>query len=420
MDAWTAQQLVEFAGRPRQDYVDALVNGWPLIQRAQINTPLRLCEWLAQVAHETGGFTILAENTNWSLSRACDLWPDRFSGATGAANKARFAACSSPQDKANLIYGSGGLAKALGNVESGDGWDYRGRGLDQLTGRDSYRAAARLIGTDLEEHPELLEQPAISLQVSLARWQQMGLNRFADWHYTRAIGNAINRGNAFSRHDPIGATSRLAWFERAWAVFGDGAAPSLPQGLAMGAFGSRVEALQNRLRELGYPVGSVDRVFGPTLARAIASFKMDHRRRSGGDLEPDEVVGPLTQAALDAGQPVEVSAERQAATEKDLAKAGSTEIKAGQHAEAAGTMVTAVGVAEGARQAGLLEQMQQTVGWVPSAHTFMVPVIDAVQWGLKHAVWVIAIVGGVWVWSKARSMKAARLLAHVRGINLWR
>lgn len=417
MQQWAEVELRAFAPMARDDYVKALIDGWGDLQRAEINTPLRLCEFLAQTAHETGGYRILAESTSWSAKRMCEIWPNRFKTSVDP----RILACGKdPEKLANLAYGTGDLARTLGNTENGDGWLFRGRGFLQDTGRSAYREMGQLVGIDFEGNPELMSNPALSLRSAIARWHKMGLNRFADRHYTRAIGNAINRGSPYRSQEPIGAKGRLEWFDRAWAVFGDAPVPAVPPGMALGAYGPKVEAVQMRLKELGYGVGTVDKVFGPTLSRAVVAFKVDHKLRTGQDLEPDEIVAGLTEAALDVGQPVLISDERASATETDLAAAGSQEVKTGQEAKTAGWVMVGTGAVEGARQSGGLDAMQNQLQWVPSAHSFMVPVIEAVKWGFQNAFWVIALAGGAWFWVKGRKIITERLKAHTSGMNLFR
>ncbi len=52
--------------------------------------------------------------------------------------------------------------KDLGNLNHGDGYKYRGRGFNQLTGRANYANVGKAIGVDLVNNPELLETPEVA------------------------------------------------------------------------------------------------------------------------------------------------------------------------------------------------------------------------------------------------------------------
>jgi putative chitinase len=400
----TAELIREFAPKAWEGYVDAFVAAKAEIEAAGINTPLIWSHFISQLAHESMGLAIVREDTSWSGERMKALWPKRF--PLGKLDPRIMACRGDPELLADLAYGK-------------DGWLYRGGGLIQLTGRDNYRAAGEAISVDLEGEPDLIEDPAISLKTALWYWTRADLNRFAVHNYGRAVGNGINRGNPYSALEPIGYHDRQRWFARAWALWGGGAAHPLEEELYLGAYGPKVSNVQARLKQLGYPIGAIDGVLGPTTARALAGFKLD-RRRQGVDLEPDERVGPLATAALDAAEPAPLSQDRIAATVTTLAASGSTEVVTGQRAKGTGQALLYTGAAAGAGQAGILDMVQDMLSWLPGIQATLVPAIAAVQWGLKHALWVAVVVAGVWMWIKGRDVILARLEAHRSGANLGR
>lgn len=86
-------------------------------------------EFLANVAHESGEFTIKSENLNYTTSSVLiRTWPTRFD-ATNAPQFLR-----NPKLLANTVY-NGRMGNRTG---SNDGFNFRGGGYAQITGRDAY------------------------------------------------------------------------------------------------------------------------------------------------------------------------------------------------------------------------------------------------------------------------------------------
>ena len=84
-----------------------------------------LHEFLANVAHESKEFTRYEENMNYSAKRIIAVWPSRFKTLVDATPYA-----NNPKKLANKVYGG-----RLGNTEAMDGWDFRGSGPIQMTGK---------------------------------------------------------------------------------------------------------------------------------------------------------------------------------------------------------------------------------------------------------------------------------------------
>jgi putative chitinase len=143
------------------------------MQAFEINTKMRAASFLAQTAHESGHFGRLVEGLVYSTpARLMAVWPKRFPTEASAAPYVRNEAAL-----ANFVY-----ANRMGNgdVASGDGFRFRGRGLIQTTGRSNYAQAAAALDLDLLSHPELLEQPANAARSAAFYWKSNGLNALAD------------------------------------------------------------------------------------------------------------------------------------------------------------------------------------------------------------------------------------------------
>jgi len=422
----TKELIMAIAPHARDDYVEGLLGGAEELKAASINTPMRMAMFLTQVCHETGYLTILRENTKWTPDQMCALWPHRFNTLTGRQAIKR---CLANVEKeggekdvalANLAYSD---RLDIGNLGGDDGYAYRGASYLQGTGRAWFKEAGAAVGFPLEEDPYLIEDPAIGLLTALWTWgRRGGLNRFADRGYVVTIGNAINRGDPFSSQDPIGHADRLKCANLVMRVMGL-AWPSEDE-LALGARGDKVERLQQLLQSKGYHLGSADGVFGPETARQVAAAKIDFKRQQGGILEPEEVVGPQTWAALDALQPIEVGAERAMVglSHKEkvatLIDRGSTEVLAGKRAQQAGTGLATLGLFEGASQLGGLDLVNYYSSQVTALKLTLVPALGALQWVTKNIIFVALICGGVWMWTSGRDVILSRLKAFISRANL--
>jgi putative chitinase len=117
--------------------------------------------WLREMLHESAMLSQLEEGLNYSAERLMVVWPNRFPTLESAQPYARNGA-----KLANKVYGG-----RMGNVEPGDGFRYRGRGLVMVTGRANYRALGKLMGFDYEQSPDLLAQPVHALKASIAWWE---------------------------------------------------------------------------------------------------------------------------------------------------------------------------------------------------------------------------------------------------------
>lgn len=149
-----------------------------------INTPERQACFLAQVMHESGGFKFLSENLNYSANALMRTWSSRFPDIDTAEKYA-----NNPEKIANKVY-----AGRMGNIEEGDGWKYRGRGLIQLTGRENYANFGLNAGVDVLSNPDLLATPEYATLSAGWYWNKRNLNELADKMDIEGITKKINGG----------------------------------------------------------------------------------------------------------------------------------------------------------------------------------------------------------------------------------
>lgn len=120
-----------------------------------INTPMRIAHFLAQIAWESGSLKYVEEI------------------ASGAAYEGR---------------------KDLGNTEPGDGVRFKGRGLIQITGRANYKKYGDSLGLDFTHDWKwrLVAEPFYAADSAAWFWETHELNELADKDEFTKITKIIN------------------------------------------------------------------------------------------------------------------------------------------------------------------------------------------------------------------------------------
>jgi len=203
----TEEQILRLAPNVRSAYIEAFKFSWKeTVHQYEIDTPLRVAHFMAQILHELSGFSVLYENLNYSAKRLAVVWPSRFL-PKGKLDPEKFA--YNPEALANVVYGG-----RMGNTEPGDGWKYRGRGLIQLTGKANYqrlsdllKATGQYISSDLVAFPELVVSPMRCLAVAAVFWKEAGCNEAADQDDILRVTRKINGGL-------VGLRERQSWLVR--------------------------------------------------------------------------------------------------------------------------------------------------------------------------------------------------------------
>ncbi len=180
----TFDDIKRISPTARDEYAQAMVDAAPLFAKAGINTRLRMAHFLAQVMTETGGLKRLDENMNYSYKTLIRV----FSRRTISDAKARQIA-GRPVEIANWVYGA-----RLGNRgrTTQDGWNYRGSGFIQLTGRTNFRLRGQELALPLEDDPELARKADAGLQAAIGYWTSRGINAAADNNDHRRVRILVN------------------------------------------------------------------------------------------------------------------------------------------------------------------------------------------------------------------------------------
>ncbi|MGP9811915.1 glycoside hydrolase family 19 protein [Rhodopseudomonas sp. NSM] len=224
-----------------QSFDDALTRLWPsgdqkipglragmiasageVFDRHGIDTPLLVAHVMAQISHECGAGRDVVENLNYTAARMMQVWPSRFRTLESAAPYAH-----NPPALAAKVY-NGRMGNAPG---SADGWNFRGRGAVQTTGRDGYARLAKATGLDLVRRPDLVNDPRHFLACGVADFIACGCLPYAKADDITGVTRRLNGGT-------IGLSQRKAWLATWKAALGQGPvvvvaspplAPELPE-----------------------------------------------------------------------------------------------------------------------------------------------------------------------------------------------
>jgi putative chitinase len=156
---------------------------------------------LATAWHETGRKMVpVQENLNYTTAdRIKKVWPSRFKTVEAAKPFVR-----NPRGLANKVYGG-----RMGNTQTDDGWDYRGRGFVQITGHDNYQRAGGHINVDLVRRPDLALEQHIAAQIMVA-------GMLEGWFTGRKLSDYLVSG----KFDAVGARAIINGQDMAKTIAG--------------------------------------------------------------------------------------------------------------------------------------------------------------------------------------------------------
>ena len=174
-----------------------------ILPEYEIDSPERVAAFLAQCAHESGGFKAIKENLNYKASSLRKVFPKYFPTDELAEQYAH-----NQEAIANRVYGN---RMGNGDEHSGDGYAYCGRGLIQLTGHDNYKAFADSLSSSMEEIVEFLQTFEGCVQSACWFWETNDLNSLADAGDIKAMTKRINGGY-------IGLEDRIKHYNHALEV----------------------------------------------------------------------------------------------------------------------------------------------------------------------------------------------------------
>jgi putative chitinase len=203
----TVSQLKQLL--PKNPYVEHWHHALSqLFPEYDISTNNRMAAFIAQCAHESGGFMVLKENLNYKASSLRKIFPKYFPNDQIAQE---YASKPNKQEAiASRIYAS---RMGNGDEASKEGFKFCGRGLIQLTGRSNYQAFADSLEMSIDDVPEYLATFEGAAQSACWFWETNKLNQWADKGDILTLTKRINGGT-------IGLEDRIKHYEHALHIIG--------------------------------------------------------------------------------------------------------------------------------------------------------------------------------------------------------
>lgn len=322
-----------------------------VIHIANLTTPQRLAMFLAQTAHESAGFKTTVEYASGSA----------YNGRTD-----------------------------LGNTQPGDGPRFKGRGLIQLTGRSNYTTYGRKLGIDLVSDPSLAAQFPYAALTAAYFWRDHNLNYYADNDDVKGATRKINGGYN-------GLADRIQYYKRALSAV------------------DSVKPVQQRLKALNYPLGSVDGDIGPLTRSALRDFQDAAGLPVTGAIDQETFNLLMSKDAPERPVPD----ERKNLTAKDLRDRGS-DIAKGTFAAQIGA--AGAGLASAANVAGQVSEISSNVQSVSDGVKSGMSLLDVLKdyWPfiLLIITSAIAVYFAYIAYKGAKEAEKSRLDSARNGVNV--
>jgi putative chitinase len=166
--------------------IQGMANTSAVLTSLGINTPLRMAHFMAQITEESGGGIEMVEKLNYSAGRMMVVFPKRF---PDMASTAGFA--NNERAFGNKVY-NGRMGNVVG---SNDGFNFRGRGCLQITGRDNYAAIGTSCNLPLVDNPDLAIDPQNVLLIAGTEFVKLGCLQECDRDDVVQVSARINLGH---------------------------------------------------------------------------------------------------------------------------------------------------------------------------------------------------------------------------------
>jgi putative chitinase len=150
------------------------------MREAEIEGPLRIAAYLAQIAHES-----------YQLRYMYEVWgptPQQMKYERPMIDGKLAPLSTNPDPKKWPLW------QKLGNLQPGDGYRFRGAGPIQVTGRENHGLAGKTLNLPLLTDDKLAFTTAVGHRLGAWYWTWKNLNHYADQRDFLKITHLINGG----------------------------------------------------------------------------------------------------------------------------------------------------------------------------------------------------------------------------------
>ncbi len=166
-----------------------------------ITENIHIVHLMAQLSHESGEGSEMTESLNYKPAALLMQWPKHFTPAQAMTYGRTDQHPANQEMIGELAYG-GRMGNAPAPAE--DGYNYRGRGFIQTTGKDGYAALAKLVGLDLVTSPELVTDPSQAFKCAVAEFVHYPrMLAYCEEDNLLAVSSLINLGHLVTDKDQV-------------------------------------------------------------------------------------------------------------------------------------------------------------------------------------------------------------------------
>jgi len=159
-----------------------------LFEKYEVNTPLRIAHFMAQLDHESG---LVSKRESLYFKSIYGLRKTFYTPFLNKTDSFVKSFLQNSEHCANYVYANRG---GNSNQASGDGFKYRGGGFIQNTFKNGYQRLKDKTGIDFVANPDLILEEPNAILCALIFWNDNGLNKYADLDDLDAVSDQINIG----------------------------------------------------------------------------------------------------------------------------------------------------------------------------------------------------------------------------------